>query len=50
MNERGSPVSGLKLGRPSHAAMPMSCCSAARHTSSHGSTAPNASLPQARAS
>src|SRR5262249_1750564 len=50
MNERGSRVSGLSVGRRSHAAMPRSCCSAARHTSSCGSSAPKRAFPQARAS
>ena len=50
MNDRGRPVSGLRAGARSQSAIPMSCCSAARHTSSYGSTAPNRALPQARAS
>ncbi len=50
MKECGSPVSAFSVGASSHSVIPTSCCSAARHTSSHGSTAPNRSFPHARAS
>src|SRR5436190_5298171 len=46
----GSPEASFSSGAASQAAIPMSCCSAARHTSSHGSKRPNRSFPQARAS
>src|SRR5437764_7868167 len=46
----GRPVRGFSVGAPSHAAQPLSCCSAPRQTSSHGATSPKRALPQARAS
>src|SRR5947209_7230320 len=50
MNDRGRPVCSSRSGSRSAAAQPTSCCSAARHTSPRGSTAPKRSFPHARAS
>ena len=44
-NASARPVCGFSAGARSQTAIPTSCCSAARQTSSHGSGTANASLP-----